>query len=88
MTTGLPAAFEVLGRGCRKWAVAHPSPGPTPPEGTRAPAYGAHALATWAAKMYAGDLGSWGPRKGGAARLPPPQPLVPSPHFAQAPWGK
>ena len=33
MTTGLPAAFEVLGRGRRKWAVAHPGPGPTPPEG-------------------------------------------------------
>lgn len=33
VTTGPPAAFEVLGCGCRKWATAHPSPGPTLPEG-------------------------------------------------------
>ena len=34
VTTGLPVAFEVMRPGPRKWAVAHPGPGPTPPKGS------------------------------------------------------
>lgn len=95
VTTGPPAAFEELGRGCRKWAAAHPGPGPAPPEalspcppgGWPGPLSWRRAPATLRAQVCRDSARA---REAGAAGPRAPQPLGPNPRpgFAPAPAGE
>ena len=53
------AAFEVPGRGYRKRSVAHPGPGPTPPQALSPCPLGSEALATCSPPWLPGVPGVW-----------------------------